>query len=210
MLEDMSRQELGRVITNRSEELRRAFVAYEKGDPKGLILREEVLKKDPLRLRIPIGYLHGTQRIEGFTSSRARRVGTELEKYGVAFLEENPGIAVADFGENGTIIYLEDGHHRSIRSALFGIREIPTLVLPVDRFALAKTKAILRVAKTQKIRIDPEAVARYRDPQTTSATLEHQAADALDSYSKSGHIQHNQVVQGVRNIEELSAKFTHF
>lgn len=167
------------------------YSPYEK-DPYGLKLKEGALKTGS-RLLIPIQYLIGTQRADGYTSHKKRDVESKLSAGGVNFLLQNPAVLCAVGSKDSMSLFIIDGHHRSFKSPKFGIREIPSLVIGPENLAQILTEMGKPIDKKRLIE-----------------ELDRSASDAQRSFNERGRIQPYKSVDGAQNIPDLTGIFKPF
>jgi hypothetical protein len=88
----------------------------------------ETLTGKGLRLLLPRTNLHGTQRIDEYTSSKLKRYSEILKKWGFQFLMDNPVRVCALPWQSGLLLAIIDGHHRARASGVPGFSSIPAEV----------------------------------------------------------------------------------
>ncbi len=167
---------------------------YERNDPYGEKLRMEAYAIGANRLLIPTNYLQGTQTADGYGSHKGKRAEKALETYGMNFLLKYPIIATAIFTDGNADIYVEDGHHRTIKAIKHDFPEMPTLLLTVEQMSEVQ-RHLGRIPNT---------------PKEVGLKLIMESFEAIDSLQRRGVKNFGLTIQGVSNMKELTTRFATF
>jgi hypothetical protein len=88
-----------------------------------------------LPLMIPIAFLHGIKVPSEYQGYKKKKVKDGYAKKGIALLLESPVYSTLVPLENGSMITIFNGHHRSRYAPEFGIHTVPNLVFPLEAVA---------------------------------------------------------------------------
>lgn len=94
----------------------------------GINLKEEI-GGSGVRLCIPTFFLHGRQEKSEYSGKKRRQVEYALKTEGVDFLLKNPVIVCAIQLGGQLLLTIIDGHHRNRYAGLYGIKDIPCIVV---------------------------------------------------------------------------------